>query len=795
MKQDLLEVQNRIASILLTTPHDEMYGEVLDTVLDISESLDGVFAYIDENGAAVAPCITKSVRSKCRFWGGSMSIPRSEWKTCLCTRSITEKKSLILDRRRNVHRGCMQAERALAVPILYQDQAIGFIEVVDKKTPYTKKDVLALEKIVQFIAPALHARLQRQFEEKRRIRLEELFIKTFHSNPAASVISGLEDGKLLIVNSEFLKLTGFCREEVVGRTTRELAIYDNPADRSRMVRDLKKRGSLRNYALRLRTKSGELRETSWSFEMIRHEGQDLLLSIFLDVTDRKRIETALQNINESHMMAINAANEPIYDVDFMQSTIRWNETYSAMFGDPPRRGRKIFDWWMDKIHPDDRSKVLACISEARDSDLVRSINEYRFKRRDGSYAFIRDRFHICRDQEGKATRVVGTMLDITDQKRRESELELVNFELEKHAKVLDQILSAFPDYIFLFDVNGTYAYVNDKGAALLGKKKEDIMGCKWRDIGLNAEMTQELHPKIHQVIDENVIVKGEGKFTLNQSERHFEYTLIPVGNGCRPEGIMCAVRDITEHKQRDAELERKADELKATNRELESFSYSISHDLRAPLAAIKGISEMIIGEYRDKMDENGRSFLELIRSNVVMMDELINGVLMLSRVSRQELAKSRLEMNTIASDAYDRLKLASPGSRLDFKIGEMPESIGDPVLVKQVFSNLISNAIKFSGKRRRPKIEVGGYRKLDFCVYYVNDNGAGFKMKDYDKLFAIFQRLHNESEFEGTGVGLAIVQKIIQRHGGRIWAESRVNRGARFCFSLPAAEPEKSIVA
>jgi light-regulated signal transduction histidine kinase (bacteriophytochrome) len=170
-----------------------------------------------------------------------------------------------------------------------------------------------------------------------------------------------------------------------------------------------------------------------------------------------------------------------------------------------------------------------------------------------------------------------------------------------------------------------------------------------------------------------------------------------------------------------------------------------------------------------------------------MMDELINGVLMLSRVSRQELSRDRLDMRRIASDVYDQLSLLSAGPRHEFKLKDMPDSLGDPVLVKQVFSNLISNAIKFSGKRRRPKIEIGGYRNSDFCVYCVNDNGAGFNMKDYDKLFAIFQRLHNESDFEGTGVGLAIVQKIIQRHGGRIWAESRVNKGSQFYFSLPAA--------
>lgn len=794
MRKHLLEVQNRIANILLTIPHDEMFGEVLNVILEATESAFGIFAYIDEDGAAVVPSITQNIRKACPLWGEHMRVPRENRGACLWARSAAEKKSFILNKAGEVRDKCIQSSRALAVPIIYQDQVIGVFEVANKNNPYSARDRLSLERIAGFIAPALHARLQHQYEERKRKKVEDLFSRTFHSNPAPSVISELDDDRLIDVNAEFEKLAGMTKEEMIGETSISLNIYDDPEERNRMISALKKKGSLRNYPLRLRTKDGEIRETCWSFEKIRHAEKDLMLSICIDVTDKQRVEAALRQIEESHKMAINAANEPIYDVDLLSSTIRWNETYSAQFGDPPRKGRKIYKWWMSKIHPEDREKILSCINDARDSDCVRSTMEYRFKRRDGNYAFIRDRYHISRDRAGNATRVVGTMLDITDQKRRESELERINFELEKHAKVLDQILSAFPDCIFLFDINGTYAYANDKGAALLGKEKKDIMGCSWRDIGLNAELTEELHPKIHMVIDENAIVRGEFKFQVSSGPRDFEYTLIPVGNGCRPEGIMCAARDVTDIRLKDAELERKADELRETNKELESFSYSISHDLRAPLAAIKGISEMIIAEYRDKLDENGKTFLELVKSNVSMMDELINGVLTLSRVSRQELAKARLEMKYIASEVYDQLKLASPELKLDFTIKEMPDSIGDPVLIKQVFSNLISNAMKFSGKRRKPRIEVGGYRNLDLCVYYVNDNGAGFSMKDYDKLFAIFQRLHNESEFEGTGVGLAIVQKIIQRHGGRIWAESRVNKGARFYFSLPAAEAKSIAV-
>lgn len=797
MKKHLLEIQNRIANILLTCPDDEMYGKVLEVVREATSSAYGVFAYMDEDGAAVCPSMTGDVWTECGISGKSLRFPRQSWGNCVWARSILEKKSVIFNAPGKVPAGHVPIKRALAVPIIYRDHVIGHFEVANKGSDYSPADRDKLEKIADFIAPALNARLQHQFEEKRRKQVEELFTRTFHSNPAPSVISEFENGRLIDVNSEFEKLVGLTKKEMIGKTTFSLKIYDDIAEHDKVVHALRKKGSLRDHHLRLRTKSGEIRETSWSFEKIRHAGKEVLLSICIDVTDRKRVEAALKKIDESHMMAINAANEPIYDVDFIHSTIRWNETYSAQFGDPPRRGRKIFEWWMGKIHPEDRDKVIACINEARKSDCIRSTNEYRFKRRDGSYAFIRDRFHVCRDEGGNATRVVGTMLDLTDQKHRETELERINFEVQRHAKVLDQILSAFPDYIFLFDVNGTYAYVNEKAAALLGRKKEDIMGCSWRDLGLNARLTEELHPKIHKVIDNNVIVKGESKYPTEMGERYFEYTLIPVGSGSRPEGIMCAVRDVTEHRNRDAELERKADELRETNKELESFSYSISHDLRAPLAAVKGISELISGEYGDRLDANGRTFLELVKSNIDMMDELINGVLMLSRISRQELAKSRLEMKRIASEAYDQLQFASPGTKLEFNLKDMPESMGDPVLVKQVFSNLLSNAIKFSGKRKRPKIEVGGYRNSDLCVYYVNDNGAGFNMKDYDKLFAIFQRLHNESEFEGTGVGLAIVQKIIHRHGGRIWAESKVNKGARFYFSLPAAaegSKNKSIV-
>ena len=236
------------------------------------------------------------------------------------------------------------------------------------------------------------------------------------------------------------------------------------------------------------------------------------------------------------------------------------------------------------------------------------------------------------------------------------------------------------------------------------------------------------------------------------------------------------------------ELERmvaaRTAQLEATNKELESFSYSVSHDLRAPLRAINGFSRILEEQHSDRLDEECRRLLGVIRENSRKMSDLIDDLLEFSRLGRKPLSRTRIDMKQLVEAIFR--EIVTDGWRSHrFVLGSLPPADGDAALLKQVWINLLGNAIKFSSKSQQPVIEVSGREDGAESVYCVKDNGAGFDMRYYDKLFGVFQRLHGPAEFPGSGVGLATVQRVVTRHGGRVWAEGKVNAGATFYFALP----------
>jgi light-regulated signal transduction histidine kinase (bacteriophytochrome) len=243
----------------------------------------------------------------------------------------------------------------------------------------------------------------------------------------------------------------------------------------------------------------------------------------------------------------------------------------------------------------------------------------------------------------------------------------------------------------------------------------------------------------------------------------------------------------------DIEVERaKAEQarslLEAVNKELEAFSYSVSHDLRAPLRAISGFAEAIMEDYAPRLDAEGKRYLGLIRDNAHQMGQLIDDLLAFSRLGRRQMAETRIDMAALARAVFDELAGLTPGRPIAFSIGPVPPAQGDGTLVRQVLVNLLSNAIKFTRTRAPAAIEFGYLPDSGAGAYYVKDNGVGFDMRYVGKLFGVFQRLHAVTEFEGTGVGLALVQRIITRHGGRVWAEGALDLGAIFYFTLPGED-------
>ena len=249
-------------------------------------------------------------------------------------------------------------------------------------------------------------------------------------------------------------------------------------------------------------------------------------------------------------------------------------------------------------------------------------------------------------------------------------------------------------------------------------------------------------------------------------------------------GFAKVTHDLTERR-------RAAEELARTNTELETFSYSVSHDLRAPLRAIDGYAQALLEDHAAALDAEGRRLLGVVRDNAQRMGQLIDALLAFSRLGRQALKPGPLDMTELARSVADELRHGARDHAPEVRIDPLPPATGDRTLVRQVLANLLGNAFKFTRWRPHPRIEVGARSSGGDPVYLVRDNGAGFDMRYGDKLFQVFSRLHHHDEFEGTGVGLALVQRIIQRHRGRIWAEGVPNQGATFYFTLPR-EPESA---
>jgi PAS domain S-box-containing protein len=250
------------------------------------------------------------------------------------------------------------------------------------------------------------------------------------------------------------------------------------------------------------------------------------------------------------------------------------------------------------------------------------------------------------------------------------------------------------------------------------------------------------------------------------------------------------VTDITDRKEAEAALKEHMAKLEEINRELESFSYSISHDLRSPLRAIDGYARMLLRKHAHEFDEDSMRKFNYLRSNAQMMGKLIDDILTLSRLGRAKMSIIELDMDGIIRDVWKELQTINPERDMNLTIQPMPAGYGDRTLIKQVYANLLANAVKFTKYKNPAQIEAGGYTDGDSHIYFIKDNGVGFDMAYYDKLFGIFHRLHSSPDFEGTGVGLATIQRIILRHDGRVWAEGKVDEGATFYFTLPLSHTQ-----
>jgi PAS domain S-box-containing protein len=338
------------------------------------------------------------------------------------------------------------------------------------------------------------------------------------------------------------------------------------------------------------------------------------------------------------------------------------------------------------------------------------------------------------------------------------------------------------DYaIFLLDPEGHVVSWNAGAERIKGYRAEEILGGHFSLFYPPEDRTAGKPERELQLATRDGRVDDEGWRLRKDGSRFWADVVI---TALRDEqralvGFVKVTRDLTERRLAEEALAR-------AHAELESFSSSVSHDLRAPLRAINGYAAALIEDHADALDPEGKRLLGIVRDSASRMGDLIDALLTFARMGRKSLTTGPLDMTALARGVVEELRRGGDHPRLEVLVNPLPRAVGDETLIRQVLANLLANAVKFSRRRPRPEVEIGGGLEEDHALYYIRDNGVGFDMRYADRLFKVFSRLHHVEEFEGTGVGLALVQRIVARHGGRIWMDSAPNAGATFYFTLPA---------
>jgi PAS domain S-box-containing protein len=449
--------------------------------------------------------------------------------------------------------------------------------------------------------------------------------------------------------------------------------------------------------------------------------------------------------------------------------------------------------------------------------------EFPLRGADGTFRTFLNRIMPLKNSEGRVVRWFGTNTDISEHKEAQEllaaqaqELSVSREALEAQTRMFKLVLDSMGEGLIAADRDGHFLIWNDSAKKLMGRDASDLPTEQWTpyyQVFLSDGITPcppDRLPLVRALHGESVQVEmmvqqpggAEGVF-LEVSARPLKDDHGNLGGG------VAVLRDITERKAAERQIQtlnqslegrviERTAELKVANKELEAFTYSVSHDLRAPIRHISGFAKILVEKFRPSLPAEAHEHLQLIVQAAHRMGQMVDEMLKLARLGRQPLTVKVTGLSSLVEDVITLLAPETEGRQVEWKIGQLPFVECDPILMPQVFQNLISNALKYSRPRSPAVIEIGQTEKEGETVIFVKDNGVGFDMRYSDKLFGVFQRLHVAEEFEGTGIGLATVERIIKKHGGRVWVEAELDRGATFFFTLGAGEhsvPEKAAAA
>ena len=512
------------------------------------------------------------------------------------------------------------------------------------------------------------------------------------------------------------------------------------------------------------------------------KGKRRIFGIIQDITDRKRAEEALIDSEKRYRYLVEKAPVGIA-IHQGGNFVYGNPASLALIGASDQQqlmGKTIFS----VIHPESLKVVMKRVSQVASGEDVPLLEE-KLIRLDGTVIDVEITALATTYNNKPAGQIIVS--DITERKKMIK-------SLQASEQRYDTFINESSDMIFIKDDRFRYIVVNDAMTRFFGKAKEEIMNKTDQELASETVMNPCFS-------SDQEALNAASSFTVEEriGDRIYDTTKFSMLLQGGKKAIGGIIHDVTERRhaedtirQLNDELEQRVIErtaqLEAANKELEAFSYSVSHDLRAPLRALDGFAKILVEDYGATLDAEATRLLGVITNNAQKMGTLIDDLLSFSRISRQEMKFTKIDMFVLSQSVYLELVPETDKCKIKFLQSPMPDAYGDPSMVRQVWVNLIGNALKFTSKKNFRRVKIGYKTENGNVVYYVKDNGAGFDMAYSNKLFGMFQRLHSITDFEGTGVGLAIVQRIIHRLNGRVWAEGKVNEGATFYFTLAEKE-------
>lgn len=589
------------------------------------------------------------------------------------------------------------------------------------------------------------------------------------------------EGRFTQVSIACERLWGYTPEELLGTKYIDLLVNEDIGPTLASAQKVMEGNKVTHFENCYKHKQGHLVHMVWSANW--DEGDKTMYCVARDTTENRKFEEALLRSNERFEYASKATTDVIWDFDFKTNELYWSDGFEEMFGHKIENNKGDLNDFNAYIHPEDSERVMKGLEEVIANEGSNWREEFRYLKKDGTYAYVIDTAIVIRDTKGEPYRIIGSVHDATKEKRQVDEIIRIQHNLDALINTTDDVIwSIDTHYKLLAGNKGFHDYFLQKGYAV--KEGASVLDFDWGPE--ENEKWRTLYTRA--LANEKFFV--ENSYTLGEEVFYVMVSFHPmVGPEGRVIGIACYSKDITGIKRSEQKLkelnetlEKRAEELANSNIELERFAYVASHDLQEPLRMVSSFLQLLQRKYQGQLDEAAHKYIHFAVDGAERMKQLIKDLLQYSRIGTSALEVAPVKMNDVVKEVLLLFKEEMETKQAQVFIENLPTIQSGKTAMVQLIQNLLSNALKYS--LGRPEIKLSCHEDKQHWIFTVEDNGIGIDPRFNEKIFVVFQRLHNKDEFSGTGIGLAICKKIVERYGGKIWVESEVNKGSKFIFSL-----------